>query len=493
MSDIVRIKAEDDSTMVEFVYKDPKVGGVKDVYFNPERKYVVAFFRNPLDKNGEDRIEKLVGRYRQGIFNQSGGKYFENLYRWPEKIVKYKGRTGIVVPFYDPQYFFKKDSARDGVEKNGYWFASAKNFNKNVPLEEKGSLLTFIQVCTLLSRATKRLHAAGLAHSDLSYNNCLIDPASGEACIIDIDGLVVPDLYPPDVIGTRDFFAPEVVATSNLDKKDPKRFLPSITTDRHALAVLVYTYLFHRHPLRGRKVLDLDPDIQEFLEMGSKALFVENPSDQSNKIKFQKDDNDFLPWIDTDKLPYTITGPFLKDLFERSFITGLHNPNLRPTANDWEDALVKTGDLIKPCTNPSCVKKWYVFDGSKSPVCPYCGTKYNGQVPRLTFSSTRDGKKYFPDNHQLMVFNGRYLYQWHVNKNIFPNERITDEEKEPVGYFTFHDSKWIFVNKNLRSLTDLSDNKRYDVNTTVTLKTGTVLQFSNETGGRRASIDILNY
>lgn len=36
------------------------------------------------------------------------------------------------------------------------------------------------------------MHAAGLAHSDLSYKNVLIDPVTGSACVIDVDGLVVP-------------------------------------------------------------------------------------------------------------------------------------------------------------------------------------------------------------------------------------------------------------------------------------------------------------
>ena len=46
----------------------------------------------------------------------------------------------------------------------------------------------------------------------------------GSAYVIDVDGLVVPGKYPPDVVGTPDFIAPEVVTTSHLSKEDPKRF-----------------------------------------------------------------------------------------------------------------------------------------------------------------------------------------------------------------------------------------------------------------------------
>lgn len=45
-----------------------------------------------------------------------------------------------------------------------------------------------------------------------------------KTCIIDVDGMVVPGKFPPDVVGTPDFIAPEVMATSHLDKNDPKRF-----------------------------------------------------------------------------------------------------------------------------------------------------------------------------------------------------------------------------------------------------------------------------
>ena len=50
---------------------------------------------------------------------------------------------------------------------------------------------------------------------------------------------------------TPDFIAPEVIATQHLNKTDPDRVLPSTLTDRHALAVLIYMYMFYRHPLRG--------------------------------------------------------------------------------------------------------------------------------------------------------------------------------------------------------------------------------------------------
>jgi serine/threonine protein kinase len=444
---------------VSFVEKEPMQGGLKDVYFTNDRRHVVAFYRQPLDFVGLERLEKLVTTYRKGIFEREGGEYWKKYFCWPEDIIKYNNKVGLLVPVYQPYYFFPKGCDIEGAEKEGKWFASGKNLNRFVPHEEKGNLLGYLRICLHLSRAVRRLHAAGLAHSDLSYRNCLVDPRSGNACIIDIDGLVVPGMFPPDVVGTPDFIAPEVVATMHLDREDPKRKLPCRETDQHALAVLIYLYLFHRHPLRGSKVYDKDNAIQEQMEMGDKATFIENPHDRSNRLKVKPEDKDFMPWIDTDKLPYTIMGPYLKELFDKAFVTGLHSPSERPIADDWEKDLVKTIDLLQPCDNPNCSKGWYVFPNTKKPVCPYCGAKFKGQLPILDFYSTRDGAKFATDNHRLMVYNNQYIYPWHVDRNIFPDEKLPDELRKPVAYFSFHKGKWILVNQLLDDLTDVTNNR----------------------------------
>jgi serine/threonine protein kinase len=138
------------------------------------------------------------------------------------------------VPTYEKHFFFKQGYASNdilkGKEKNGKWFASAKfratNSKTKLDKSELGNWLSYFQVCVNIARGVKRLHSAGLAHSDLSYANVLIDPASGSANIIDIDGLVVPKKFYPDVIGTADFIAPEVLSTKHLDIKDPKENYP---------------------------------------------------------------------------------------------------------------------------------------------------------------------------------------------------------------------------------------------------------------------------
>ena len=143
--------------------------------------------------------------------------------------------------------------------------------------------------------------------------------------------------------------------------------LPCIQTDRHALAVLIYMYLLNRHPLRGGKVNDLDAAKDEELSMGKMALFIEHPTDKSNRPKVKNLAPSELPQGDVTKMPYTICGPYLKELFDKAFIDGLHNPAMRPSAAEWELALVRTMDLIQPCQNPQCSHQWFVFDNTTSP------------------------------------------------------------------------------------------------------------------------------
>lgn len=490
MAQTIRLTALDGS-IVELVDEVRGSGAMKDVYFSPDGSYVVGFFRKPQDANSKDRLQNITGVYRERIFNQVGGNYWKNLFCWPEKLVEWNGKLGIVCPTYQKHFFFSSGPFK-GKEKEGKWFASAHLRNKFLPADQKGTWLTHFHMCIQIARAVKRLHAAGLAHSDLSYKNVLVDPVTGKAAVIDCDGLVVPGKYPPDVVGTPDFIAPEVLQTKNLPLTDPKRKLPSIQTDRHALAVLIYMYLLYRHPLRGGKVNDLDPAKDEELTMGSKALFIEHPTDKSNRPKVNQLRPSELPQGDVTKLPYTICGPYLKELFDRAFIDGLHDPSKRPTADEWETALVKTTDLMQPCQNPNCDAHWFVFDNSTKPRCPFCGKEYHGQLPVLNlYYSPRKGV-FKPENYRLMVYDKQTLYMWHVNRYIVPNEKTKPEDKKPVGDFHFHNGKWILINRRLDSLYDKDIDKKIDIGQYVELTEGKKILLSTEDGGRLIIVQLVN-
>jgi serine/threonine protein kinase len=292
-------------------------------------------------------------------------------------------------------------------------------------------------------------------------------------------------------LGTPDFIAPEVIATKHLKKIDPTRQLPKIATDRHALAVMIYMYLLYRHPLRGGKIHDIDPAKDEDLSMGLKALFVEHPIDKVNKVKINQLHPSQLPQGDPTKIPYTVCGPYLKKLFDRAFIDGLHDPAKRPTADEWEQALLKTVDLMQPCQNSKCWHKWFVFDNTYKPKCPFCGTEYKGQLPVLNLYSSRRSGSFTPDDYKLMVYHNQYLYPWHINRNVSPNEKLSAEQKKPVGYFVFHNNKWLLINQRLPDLEDKTEGKKIPINQAVELTDGKQILFSKEEGGRLIIVQLV--
>lgn len=251
-------------------------------------------------------------------------------------------------------------------------------------------------------------------------------------------------------------------------------------------------YLFFRHPLRGGKIHDMDDEMRdESLAMGERALFIEHPTDHSNAVKLNQVSPSSLPWADPQKVPYTIMGPYLTPLFERAFIEGLHEPTRRPTADEWETALVKTVDLIQPCQNDACEQKWYVFSGKNRPACPYCGTPFKGKLPILNLYSSRKAGSFRPDDHRLMVWSGQSIYAWHVNRLIAPNERTPDAQKKRVGYFVFHNDQWWLVNEGISGLLSLPDKTPVAIGDKLALNDGVQFVLSTEEGGRLVVVQLV--
>jgi serine/threonine protein kinase len=446
MSNIKKIESLDDKTLIEFDLNYHEEGYEKSVYFNPDRKYVIYFYKK-MDENKKKKLTDIVTEYRPLIFCDTS---FENnikqLFRWPEHIVKFDERFGIVVPFYEKNFYFSEPFQNKAIEKNGFWFSTGKNLNKFVPSADKGSLLGFIIVCLNMTRALKRMHNARIIHSTLSYNSTLIDPQKGESYILDVENLVFPNTYPLTEVEPIDCLAPELISEIINSKDNFSNIYPKISSDLHSLAVLIYLYLFHRHPLYGSKICDIDKKENLFQQFSKNPVFIEHPSDISNRINILDVESCYLPWLNTDKLPYTIMGKYLEKLFDRAFIDGLTNPEKRPTAKEWEKALIQTLDLMVPCSNPNCSQKWFVF--YKMPLkCPYCETSISGKIPILSYENDK--------RNRLIVFNNLFLHNWHTKKDYYPSEITPQSEREKVGCFRFFDNQWYFTNINLHNLSIL--------------------------------------
>lgn len=481
---IVQLKALDGS-IVEF--ENSKIigkGEMKDVYFSPDHSYVVAFYRSDsLDqKKLLDRLETITGKYRHSIFHNKGGSYWEPLYCWPTKVVIYEGKVGLVSPTYRDCFFFKYGSENNdsggikGKEKEGKWFSSIRNQHFLDP-RERGNWRGYMIACFKMAQAVKRLNAAGLAHSDLSYKNVLIDPPTGQVSIIDLDGLVVTGKFNPEVMGTSDFIAPEVIATQHMKLDDPNRVLPSIETDCHALATLIYMYLLNRHPLRGGKVFSLDPDEDEELIMGENALFIENPTDTSNKVRVKDLHPIEKECGDPEKTPYTICGNYLKILFERAFIDGLHNPKLRPRSEEWATALINTIELLVPCRNMMCEHGWFVYERGVSE-CPFCHDKIPTHLPVFYFYRRLDGE-YHLTNTKFVGFNGKQLKRWHLKTERTQVEFNSDYDNEVVANIIFENGAWYIQNQHDEYMFDVLYNRNIALGSSFMLTNNCQLRFSS--------------
>jgi hypothetical protein len=91
-----------------------------------------------------------------------------------------------------------------------------------------------------------------------------------------------------------------------------------------------------------------------------------------------------------------------------------------------------------------------------------------------------------------MVYHNQYLYWWHVNRNIAPNEKLTDEQRKPVGYFVFHQNEWHLINQRLPDLEDKTEGKKIAIGNDVILTEGKQILLSKEEGGRVIIVQMVN-
>lgn len=464
-------------------------GGMKHTFFTPDRKYAVQFFNDPRDghnPNIQDRIRTIVSIYNPTLSEQAGGalgntektaEYFRSRFCWPVAIVS-QPEFGIVCPTYPQKFFFGGNDSTNGLnlkgkDKKSNWFTG--RLRKYIAPEEKGDFRTMLGAAICLSRSIRRMHQAGLAHSDLSCNNVLIDPKSGSTVVIDIDSLVVPGKYPPEVCGTSGYIAPEVLATLEYDYNDPRRCLPCVSTDLHALPVLIYEYLFLRHPLKGPKIHSAaSAEEDDYLAMGPEALFIENPNDRSNRPP---------------DLNVTIQSlsKGLEQLFLRAFVDGLHDPSQRPTAMEWERELLRAWDRLVKCGNPGCEKKWFILRDESAPVCPFCGTRLRDRVIRLGFKSMMRGRNgVYRDNGEAIAYDGMPLYDWHVSSAVHNDEKAGTDMR---AYICRHNGMWLLVNNGVEGMTSPSG-RLVPKGQAVELRDGAVFRMTDRDDGLLCEVSV---
>jgi serine/threonine protein kinase len=477
-----------DGRQVDVRFRTPQIGegGCKTVFLTEDGQSVIGFYKpeviDVMDPNRFARLQSVLTKFNPTLPQSDGGlaideddaKRWAKFFCWPTGIVVYP-MLGVMMPTYPTNFKFS-DGRFKGKDKEGKWFSSPK-LRKMLPASELGTWLDYLLICGRIARAALKMHMVGIAHSDFSSKNVLVDPSSGAACsVIDLDSAVVRGVFPPDVAGTPNYIAPEVLRTLQMDRNDPAKALASQQTDLHALGVLFYEYLLRRHPLRGPKINSpVSAEEDDRLSMGEKALFIEHPHDHSNRPKGLQ-------------VLCAHLGPMLEKQFNKCFVAGLHEPRLRPTAASWDDAVRKTVDVLLPCGNPQCPEKWFVYCPASAKVaCPWCGWKMTARIPLLHFYSSRIPGQYIAEGYGITGWNRRTLNEWHISANISPNATVTPSVMAEVCH---HHGKWLLVNRRLHDMVSASG-KPVAIDQAVELVEGNEYHLSQEPRGRMVRVEFV--
>ncbi|WP_217572449.1 protein kinase [Streptomyces sp. GbtcB7] len=208
-----------------------------------------------------------------------------------------------------------------------------------------------------LADSYRQLHSCGLAYRDVSRNNVMFDPATGDIVVCDNDH-VSTDGHPSDIWGTPAYVAPEII----LETASPSR-----ETDLWSLAVLLFHLYINDHPLRGRAEMDihcLDPAALRRL-CGERPVFIYDPHDDSNRPVPGEHDAAIALW--------PLYPRFLRDLFTQAFTTGIRDPHARVGESQWQQALAQLRDCVLPCPNCGRENFYDVHSTPPSGTCLACG------------------------------------------------------------------------------------------------------------------------
>jgi hypothetical protein len=92
-----------------------------------------------------------------------------------------------------------------------------------------------------------------------------------------------------------------------------------------------------------------------------------------------------------------------------------------------------------------------------------------------------------------MVYTNQSMFSWHANSLVFPNERLTGDQKRRMGYFVFHNDQWWLVNERLTDLMDVTNEPKVPVpiGGKLELKDGQKILFAKGNGGRLAVVQMI--
>lgn len=205
--------------------------------------------------------------------------------------------------------------------------------------------------------AFQALHDAGVVMGDVNEANLLV-LANGCVRLIDCDSYQVShggQVFTCDV-GVDQWTPPELQNVPTL--RDVVR---AANHDLFGLAVLIFKLVFMgRHPFAG---VPLNPGDFELEQAIAGFRFAFSP--RANTFGMRPPPHSLL----LDKFPDSVTR-----MFEAAFMRGSEQPNSRPTAARWRDAL----EVIKRHLTECQRRPWHLYTTNLRSDCPWCAIHASG-------------------------------------------------------------------------------------------------------------------
>ena len=412
------------------VAPNPRLGGEAAVYFSTDGKFAVKIYHG-MPTQREGALLQIMHLFQSLPPDQ------ETFILRPLALVESIDNRSCV------GFVMKRapESFRELAEFVMNPMLAAKQFTKG------RNWADYLKVARSIARSVKVLHHRGCTHSDIHYSNFLANLATGDAVMLELDGVVVPGFLPPNVAGMAGFMAPEILVSGER---------PNERTDRHSLAVLLMHTLLFRNVMQPLIEYSGNVEDSERLAWGEKALFSEHPKDRRHRPR-----NLGKPLFSQGCLSYRMLPLKVQHLAERAFIKGLCQPDKRPSAHEWENALACAVDELYQCSR---CRQYYPYQHWLPEVrrrrCPFCGEPAAQPPPLILHLYEPKGKGgFFEASDRFVVLGHRFKVFGDVldpARPIPPPSR----RKEPViarVIWDMSEGRWRIVNDSLELISCIGD------------------------------------
>ena len=312
-------------------------GGEGDIYLiEGDIYHVIKVYKQPKSEN-EEKLKVMV---RSNLVNS-------DLVTWPQDVVytesgRFKG--------------YVMNRIHGGVPISDVYQYGNKSVTKNMPWAHR--VIIAINLCCALDE----LHESGHVIGDFNPNNMFINLKSGHIKLIDTDSYHIQanNKTYRCTVGMANYLAPEILRKTKGGETLETVPLPTFTkaSDNFVLAIHIFQLLMNgAHPYQGALRTDSPDDMAlPPIKDNIKAGMVPHINPSSEYIVTPSYAPPFK-WLPTS----------IKMLFNKAFIQGTANPNVRPDAKEWHKALTYYYNQLKQCSKD---KLHTYYRGA--PECPLC-------------------------------------------------------------------------------------------------------------------------